>query len=260
MAMSDRLAWRTLLATGSSALFLATFGAAHAQTASYAGSAVRIGQGEAHTVVRTGPNGELVAIGIVMTAAALEGLPTAPAGGHAVFPYPLPMPTTGPKTVVDHVVIDWEAAGHPPPGVYDVPHFDFHFYLVSHEDVMQVRFDGPNDSAAPAQQPAAELLPAGYVLPPGTAVPQMGVHAVNPGAPEFQQQPFTATFIYGYYNKRQTFIEPMASLAFLKSQPDFTAPVVRPAAYSKLGSYPSSYRIRFDPGQGVYEIMLETLR
>lgn len=260
MASSRRLAWRTLLATGSSALLLAASAASHGQTASYTGDAVRIGQGEAHTVVRTGAKGELVAIGIVMTAAALEGLPTAPAGGHAVFPYPLPMPTKGPKTVVDHVVIDWEAAGHPPPGVYDVPHFDFHFYLVSRENVMQVRFDGPGDSAAPGQQPPPELMPAGYVLPPGTAVPQMGVHAVNPGAPEFQQQPFTATFIYGYYNKRQTFIEPMASLAFLKSKPAFTGPVTRPAAYSKAGAYPSTYRISFDERQQTYEIMLEDLQ
>ena len=32
-------------------------------------------------------------------------------------------------------------------------------------------------------------MPAGYIVPPGTAVSQMGVHAVNPSAPEFHNQP-----------------------------------------------------------------------
>lgn len=259
MKKSHRQASRALLVAGIAALLLLAGGAAHAQSSSHAGKAVRIGQGEAHTVVRTGPKGELKAIGVVMTAGTLEGLPSATPGGEAVFPYLLPMPATGPRTVVDHVVVDWEAGGHPPPGVYDVPHFDFHFYLVSRDEVMKVSFNGPDDSAAPAQQPPAELMPAGYVLPPGTAVPQMGVHAINPGAAEFQQQPFTATFIYGFYDKRQTFLEPMVSLAYLKSKPAFAAPVPRPRAYSKAGAYPSSYRVAYDAARQVYEIMLEDL-
>lgn len=260
MIKNDKCAaWASvvLLVTTTLASF-ATFGAA--DTTTHEGKAVSIGRGEARTIVRSDTAGKVTAIGVVMTAAALEGLPTAAADGRAVFPHVLAMPTTGPKTVVDHVVVDWEAAGHPPPGVYDVPHFDFHFYLVSREEVMKVSFASPDDSASPAQQPAAELMPAGYVLPPGTAVPQMGVHAINPGAPEFQQQAFTATFIYGYYNRQQTFIEPMASLAFLKSKPSFSAAIARPAAYSKPGAYPSAYRIAFDPKREVYEILLEEFK
>jgi type I restriction-modification system DNA methylase subunit len=34
-------------------------------------------------------------------------------GADPDFPYLLPMPTKGPKTVFDHVVINWESAGHP---------------------------------------------------------------------------------------------------------------------------------------------------
>lgn len=228
--------------------------------ASHPGASVAIGNGSAHTFVRTGPGGELAAIGVVLTAAALEGLPGAAPGGHGRFPYHLPMPVMGPDTVVDHVVIDWEAVGHPPAKVYDVPHFDFHFYLVSREEVATVDFQGPDESASPTQQPPPELLPAGYVMPPGTAVPKMGAHAINPAGAEFQQQPFAATFIYGYYAKQLTFIEPMVSLAYLQSQPDFSAPVPRPASYSHAGSYPSSYRVAFDAARQVYEISLEELR
>jgi hypothetical protein len=226
----------------------------------YTGTPVALGQGEAYTFVRTGPGGELASIGIVLTDKALEGLPGATPGGHAMFSYLLPMPESGPRTVVDHVGLDWEALGHPPQGVYDVPHFDFHFYLVSPGEVAKVHFDGPDDSASPAQQPPPELMPAGYVLPPGTAVPKMGAHAINPAAAEFQQKPFQATFIYGYYDKQLTFIEPMASLAYLQSKPDLTAPVPRPASYARAGSYPSTYRVAYDAGRKVYEIVLQDLR
>ena len=57
----------------------------------------------------------------------------------------------------------------------------------------------------------------------------MGVHAVNPSAPEFHNQPFTATFLYGYYNKQQTFIEPMAA-----GIPQVEAVILRPGDAARL--------------------------
>ncbi|WP_231895232.1 DUF5602 domain-containing protein [Vogesella sp. LIG4] len=238
-------------------MMLAT-GLAQADT-SYQGPPVRIGKGSAHTVVHVDDSGKAVAVGLVLSAAALQGLPK-PTGEHTDFAYQLRMPAKGPKTVVDHVVVNWESTGHPPPKVYDVPHFDFHFYLVSRHEQMQVSFNSEAESGDPAQQPPAELLPAGYVVPPGTAVPQMGVHAINPAAGEFQGQPFTATFIYGYHQQQLTFLEPMASLAFLQSQPDFSAAVPRPASYSKPGSYPASYSVRYQRASKSYEILLSELQ
>jgi hypothetical protein len=225
----------------------------------YEGKSVRIGHGAAHTVTRTDASGRLTAIGVAFTPGMLNGLPAA-TKTTTDFPYLLPMPVKGPKTVFDHVVINWEAAGHPPPHVYDVPHFDFHFYLVSRADQMNIAFADESQSGDPSQQPAAALLPAGYVVPPGTALSKMGVHAVNPAAAEFHGQPFTATFIYGYYNKRQTFLEPMVSLAYLKSRPSFTAAVVRPVSYGKPGGYPSSYSVKYDTADKVYRVMLEGLQ
>ncbi len=255
-------AWRNLCMTG--ATVLAALGAgtalAEGKATAYEGKPVRIGQGTAHTVIRTGADGAVAAIGLSFTEGTLEALPVAAPGTNPRFAYVLQMPTKGPKTVVDHVVIDWESVGHPPPQVYDVPHFDFHFYLVSRDEVSKVRFNGPNDSGDPAQQPPAELMPAGYVLPPGTAVPRMGAHAINPAAPEFQKQPFTTTFIYGYYKKRLTFVEPMATLEFLKSKLSFSAAVPRPARYAKAGAYPSSYSIGYDGERKVYEVTLGDLR
>lgn len=230
------------------------------KSATFEGKPVRVGKGTAHTVVRTDAQGEPTSIGVAFSARALDGLPTAAKGADPNFPYVLPMPTSGPKTVVDHVLLNWESAGHPPPGVYDVPHFDFHFYLVSNEDRMKVSFNSAKDSGDPAQQPAAEHMPAGYIVPPGTAVPHMGVHAINPEAPEFHDQPFTATLIYGYHDRQLTFIEPMASRAYLKSKPSFSAPAPRPATYGKSGVYPSSYSIKYDAARKMYDVMLGDLR
>lgn len=226
----------------------------------YEGKPVRLGKGEARTIVRTGANGEAVSVGVVLTEEALEGLPSPAKGASPDFPYLLPMPQKGPRTVVDHVVVNWEALGHPPAKVYDVPHFDFHFYLVSRALQQKVKFKSPAESGSPRQQPPAHLVAAGYVVPPGTAVSGMGVHAINPASPEFNGQPFTATFIYGYHNKRQTFLEPMVSLSYLKSKPSFSAPVPRPASFMKAGAYPASYSVRYHEASKSYEVSLEGLQ
>jgi hypothetical protein len=234
--------------------------AAQPGTPTFEGKPVRIGNGSAHTIVRTDATGKAAAIGIVFTPAMLQGLPQAAPGRDPDFPYVLAMPAKGPRTVVDHVVINWESQGHVPAHVYDVPHFDFHFYLVTRDAHARVKFKDASESAHARQQPPARLMPAGYILPPGTAVPGMGVHAIDPASHEFHGQPFTATFIYGYYNRVQTFVEPMVSLAFLQSKQAFAAPVVRPAAYTKPGRYPSAYAVRYDTARDVYEVTLEELK
>jgi len=226
----------------------------------YMGKAVRLGNGTAHTVVRTDAGGKPVSIGVVLSEKALDGLPTAAKGAGTDVPFQLPMPVKGPRTVVDHVVVNWEPQGHPPQKVYDVPHFDFHFYLRSAAYQKKVHFKSDAESGDPGQQPAAEMLAAGYVIPPGTAVPKMGVHAINPASPEFKGQPFTSTFIYGYHHKQLTFLEPMASLEFLKSKPALSAPVSRPAKYLKAGVYPSSYSIKYDNAARHYEVSLDGLQ
>lgn len=227
------------------------------QAGSYEGKAVRIGKGTAHVVVQTDANDKPSAIGVVLTPGMLDGLPKAAKGAMPDFPYALPMPAKGPKTVFDHVVINWESVGHPPPHVYDVPHFDFHFYLVGRAAQDKVRFKNEAESGQPQQQPPAELLPPGYAVPPGTAVPRMGVHAINMDGGELHGQPFTSTFIYGYYNRQQTFLEPMVSLDFLRSKPSFSAAIARPKSYSRPGAYPGTYSVAYDPARDVIEVMLQ---
>ena len=37
-------------------------------------------------------------------------------------------------TPFEHIVINWNPHGHPPPEIYSVPHFDFHFYTQTRAD------------------------------------------------------------------------------------------------------------------------------
>lgn len=226
----------------------------------FRGTSVPVGNGHASTFVTMGEEGRVQAIGVRLDAAALENLPQPQAGQMPDFPFQLPMPAAGPRTPVNHVVMNWEALGHPPEKVYDVPHFDFHFYLIDPATRAGIHFHSEGDSAMPANQPAHEHLAAGYVVPPGTAVPAMGVHAIDTGSSEFQGKPFTATFIYGYHHRQLAFLEPMVALSFLKTQPDFAANIARPAQYGHAGVYPSRYRVQYDAAAKAYDIVLDEMR
>ncbi len=218
------------------------------------GPAVKVGNGTARVVVAATAKGVPASVSVVLTAGALEGLP-APSKEHPEWEFVLPMPATGPRTGYDHVALDWNPAGHPPEGIYTVPHFDFHFYAVSRAEQEGVSFSGTAGAEA-AKVADSALLPKGYVVPPDTAVAKMGVHGVDPASPEFHGKPFTRTFIYGYYKGRLTFVEPMVTLAYLLSKPDVTAAVKVPSAYSYPGFYPTKYRVGYDPRRKLYFLSL----
>ena len=223
----------------------------------YYGAPVSIGHGTAR-IVEQADGRRPIAIGLELTPGALLGLPKRPGSGQDWF---LQTPKAAPATGLDHVMIDWNPLGHPPP-VYEVAHFDFHFYYVSRRSQMAIRYAHPESSnMAGVVMPPEALLPPGYMIPPGTQVDEMGLHAVAGNAPEFHGKPFTSTFIYGYdANGRLAFFEPMAAMRYLLSHPHLNAVVVRPSTYSFPGYYPGSYSVSFDPGTRTYRIMLTGLR
>ena len=55
------------------------------------------------------------------------------------------------------VTLDWTPEGHPPPDVYDVRHFDLHFYMISEEEREGI------DGSTGGQDPQAQFVPQGYV-------------------------------------------------------------------------------------------------
>jgi len=208
------------------------------------GASVPVGHGSAYayTVV----NGDGVsAIGIALTPSALDGLPA----NDAMWDLPLPAGVSVPP--FDHLMLNWNAQGHPP-AMYQVPHFDFHFYTITHAAQAAIQ-PGPDTTTVPAAN-----IPRGYIS--GVeAVPDMGVHWVDTSAAEFHGSPFDATYVYGFYHGSLVFVEPMVSRAFLEAKPNLTALIKQPETFVQSGEYPASYSVRTDPATGVLRISLDSL-
>ncbi len=231
------------------------------------GPAVRLGDGSARTYVIVESERPLE-VGVAVDQAFLTSLPEdgAPGGlvmpnGHSMFEYALEMPE-GHGTPFQHATLDWIPAGHEPPGIYDKPHFDVHFYTISAEERRAIRPDDPTFLEKGARLPEAEFVPAGFVDPGMGAVPMMGVHLVDPTSPELRAEapePFTHTFLYGSWDGRLIFLEPMVTTAFLAEKHDLSFPIAVAERYDPEGYYPASYSIRWDDAAGEYRISLTDL-
>jgi hypothetical protein len=177
------------------------------------------------------------------------------------------------------VELDWNPGGHEPPGIYDVPHFDFHFWTTSQAERASIV------PGTPEYQRRAEMLPpeaqrAPFYVVPGppaaVAVPLMGVHWSDVRSPELQRmpggdpgkyRPFTTTFIYGSWAGRFVFLEPMITRAHILAKRSATDPAARdevipisvPAQVGAPGHYPSAYRIMWDAQAREYRIALTNL-
>jgi Domain of unknown function (DUF5602) len=256
------------------------------------GAAQKVGNGvvRAYVLLDAKDRSTPIEVGVAMSEAAMEGLPAAAAahGDHASMQamqmnmYLLDMPAQNP-TPYRFVQFDWNPAGHEPAGVYDLPHFDFHFYTVERDvragilptDAQYAQkaasFPGQDfrapfyvDMATAAKAPAAAV-----------AVPQMGLHWLDVRSPELQglaghpeaYKPFTTTFIYGSWNGQFIFDEPMITRAYIAAKHDATDPAVRDelipvptaAHYAPAGFYPSAYRITWDPQAKEYRVALAQL-
>ena len=226
------------------------------------GAAVGLGGGHAraYVIFDAKNKGVPAEVGVALDEHALEGLPVPgadPSNPMNMYSYLLPLPANMPQpyTLVE---LDWNAVGHDPVAIYGTPHFDFHFYTISLAARNAILPNDPAFATKAANFPQGAFVPAGYgVLPPppapAPAVPMMGVHWINLTAPEIQPptspgyQVFKRTFIYGSWDGKYTFVEPMVTLAYLQSKPDEHITVSTPAKYATPGYYPSSYHVTYDP-------------
>jgi len=205
------------------------------------GADITVGNGTAHTEVRVNRSGEPVSMAVVLTEAGLSGLPaTMP---NTEFVLPLPAEPNG--TPVKHVTLDWHPGGHNPPGVFNVAHFDVHYYMITPPQRDAISPADPQFGAKSTLKPAADFIPATYTGDP-FAIPRMGVHYTDPNAPERKGQGLSLTFIYGFYNGEMIFLEPMASKTFLDSKTSMVVGLALPARYQVPGFYPTKHGIRYD--------------
>lgn len=226
------------------------------------GETIELGRGTARSYLVLDGSAP-VELGVALSEAALSGLPTeaGPGGmvmpdGHRTFEHLLSLPAANP-TPFTFVELDWNPGGHEPPGTYDRPHFDFHFYTITEAERNAIAPSDPTFQTKAERFPAREYLPAGYVTPrPVLGVPRMGVHWVDPGSPELNGEPFSRTFIYGSWDGKLIFAEPMVTKEFLETRPDFRAPVATAERYEPAGHYPAAYRVYWDAAAGEYRVAL----
>jgi hypothetical protein len=224
----------------------------------YLGDQVTVGKGYARSYVTADSACTPSSIGITFTQDALTGLPaTAPSGELPYHEYIIPLPTGISVPPYTHIAMDWNPQGHIPLELYCAPHFDFHFYMITQQERCRITAVGP-DLAVVEKRPLADYVPQGYMWTPG-GVPQMGAHWLPADAPELHGGKFEHTFIYGFYNGQMVFIEPMITMAFLRTQPNYFQYVGLPAKYPKPGYYPTGYAVRYDPQACRYVIALTGL-
>ncbi len=258
-------AWRMAPVCVGGAMMLALVSAS-AET--FYGPPLLLHEGSARTYVVM-DNGVPSEVGVEMDRAFTVAVP--PQGAHggvtmpdgrSTFEYVLDMPAENP-TPFQHVTLDWNPHGHEPDGVYDKAHFDVHFYTISLEERRAIHPDDPAFMDKAGRLPASEFTPAGYINPGVPPVPMMGVHLVHAEAPELRAQdpkPFLQTLLYGAWDGRLIFIEPMVSMELLTGEPDIFLPVPVAERYEPQGYYPGAYSIRWDASGAYYRIALNDLQ
>lgn len=169
--------------------------------------------------------------------------------------------------------------GHAPPGIYTVPHFDFHFYMMDHDVVEQIPI------GVAAYDIPDEQHPDDYVFGnPRIIEPKMGEHLLDSTSPEVAQQDedlFTHTNIYGVYDPSidpskpdgtvETplgelqvfegdgqgeihFVEPMITTDFIRDDLDSETSVKlsTPDVFPVADDYPTEYVMKPDGNGGIF--------
>lgn len=224
-----------------------------------------------------------VALGFTIDDGFLAGWPDAPSDGaydiydgdELVWPCcgfevlpPLP-DLVAETTAFDHLVVNVNPEGHPPPMVYSLPHLDVHFYIISPAE--RAAITTPADASEmcdPMVPLTCEVLesvltplpydqrPPGYVSV-GAVEPGMGNHLLDLSAPEFNGQVFDNTFLFGSNQGHLTFFEPMLTRDYLLGLSGKDCrPVATPAALPEAGWYPTRYCVHAKEGR--LDISLDT--
>ena len=248
------------------------------------GAAQRIGNGTVRTYVLFDPANRTVPIevGIALSARALESLPAPMAMKNAdamsshfdTHERLLPLPDANP-TPYKFVQFNWNPGGHEPPGVYDQPHFDFHFWTVDNTVRESIVPETAQFAEKAARYPGDEYRTANFVdvataaKAPAAAVtvPKMGMHWIDVRSGEFNGQTFSKTYIRGSWDGQFVFDEPMITRAYIAAKRDAQDPALRdelitlpPTAKRQVaGYYPEAYRIQYDAESKEYRIALTRL-
>lgn len=224
-------------------------------------------------------------IGVIFSQGALEGMPTEASDQHHCFDrdsngsvdpmtecfmsheavIPLPdLVATRADVPFKWVLFNWNPMGHIPPKIYDVPHFDVHFYIEPIANVFAIQDGpcGPEYVRCDQFERAKKPLPPNYMHPDFTDVeavaPAMGNHLIDLTGPEFNGGKWERNWIFGIYDGKVTFYEEMVTLEYLRSKPNTCNAIKSPPAVGLSGFYPSESCVRYDAATGELLVSMET--
>lgn len=170
---------------------------------------------------------------------------------HGDYKTRFAVPANFKGTPFQFLEINWNPMGHPPEP-WLLPHLDFHFYLVPEAEVEAIPL-GPAAFLIGTEEfkVASKPVPPAYVgknfIDVGAAVGNMGNHLIDPTSPELAPEnpaKFTHTWIYGCYDGKITFYEPMITREYLLEKVVLEKPIPLPEKYAVAGWYPTVYCVR----------------
>jgi hypothetical protein len=227
----------------------------------YYGNKVILGMGQIRTYVTLDGTGKPLDVGVEFSESAINtvDMPMKHMGMDKMT-YDLHFHPNATKNLpYEHVSLDWAMMGHGPEGVYDVPHFDIHFYMISAAQQMEIITDrtypvGPDAFAFKGPV----TVPLSYF--PGPFVEMMGTHWINKqefislitGAEQFKH-----TFIYGTHDNELIFLEPMITLATLRSKQSILVDIDQPEQYPIQNRYyANQYAVSFNAKTKMHRVSL----
>ena len=208
----------------------------------FKGPQVQYGEGKIRSFVSLNDEDFPVEIGFIMTKEVFDNIEILP-GFDIATVFPLHQKAKD-VTPFEHLVLKW-SEGHPP-AFFD-PHFDFYFYMISNEERLAIPEYSPETQDLFTLFPPEGYMPEDYGTPPGQGgvYPYIGKHWLPLNLPAYL--PFTSIMVLGTFNGEYIFTEPMATLDFLTSDPDFSSPYSQPELFQESNNYPTRYNIYVDP-------------
>lgn len=217
----------------------------------FKGPQVQYGQGKLRSFVSLNDENFPVEIGFILTQEVFEDLEILPSFDVTTL---VPLHHKARQvTPFEHLAVKW-SLGHGP--TFFTQHFDFYFYKISHEERMAIPEYGPATASAFALYPPEGFMPSNYGTPPGQAgvYPQIGKHWLPLNLPAYL--PFTSIMVLGTYNGESIFVEPMATVDLLLSNPNVSEPYSQPEFFQESTNYPTRYNIYVDTKTGEIYVTL----
>src|SRR5690242_14376921 len=137
----------------------------------FKGPEVQVHGGKSWTWIQLNKQGNPERVGLTLTDKALNSVPVGGDGsghGHGGTEnnYTLKFHPKASILPFNHVGLNWNPVGHEPEPIYGKPHFDFHFYMPTPENIAAIP-PYEVDSSKFKNWPAADYFPATYINPGG---------------------------------------------------------------------------------------------